>query len=207
MKKLIALLMLFVFCLSGCAYLQEQNDAKPVIYLYPESIQEVSVKLDYSGELTCTYPEYQDGWKITAYPDGMLVDEATGEKYSYLFWEGISDTAYDFSKGYVVTGEDTAEFLEVKLDEIGLNRKEANEFIVYWLPRMQENKYNLITFQNEIYTDAAKLKIYPEPDSILRVFMAYKALEEPIEIEEPIIKTFKREGFTVVEWGGAEVKR
>lgn len=57
MKKLIALLILFVFCLSGCAYLQEQNDAKPVIYLYPESIQEVSVKLDYSGELTCTYPE------------------------------------------------------------------------------------------------------------------------------------------------------
>ena len=28
---------------------------KPVIYLYPEETTEVSVRLDYSGELTCTY--------------------------------------------------------------------------------------------------------------------------------------------------------
>ena len=103
-------------------------------------------------------------------------------------------------------GSETAKFLEEKLSEIGLNAKEANEFIVYWLPRMQENKYNLITFQTEAYTDVAKLHITPEPDSILRVFMAYKELEEPIEIEEPAIPPFERKGFTVIEWGGAEVK-
>ena len=40
----------------------------------------------------------------------------------------------------------------------------------------------------------------------MRVFMAYKELEEPIEIEEPAIVPFERKGFTVVEWGGAEVK-
>ena len=39
---------------------------KPVIYLYPEQEQEVSVRLDYDGELTCTYPEYKDGWTVTA---------------------------------------------------------------------------------------------------------------------------------------------
>ena len=47
---------------------------------------------------------------------------------------------------------------------------------------MQDNSYNLITFQAKAYTDVAKLHITPEPDSILRVFMAYKELETPIEI-------------------------
>ena len=205
MKKLLVLLTLFVFLLVGCTP-EEPGEAKPVIYLYPESKQEIEVKLDYAGELTCTYPEYKNGWDVVAYPDGTLVDNATGEEYSYLFWEGNSDTEYDLSKGYVIAGEDTAKFLEEKLAELGLNRTEANEFIVYWLPKMQSNSYNLITFQNDIYTNLAKLEITPNPDSVLRVFMAYKALDEQIEIEEPVIEPFERKGFTVVEWGGAEVK-
>ncbi len=205
MKKLLVLLTLFVFLLVGCTP-EEPDEAKPVIYLYPESKQEIEVKLDYAGELTCTYPEYKNGWDVVAYPDGTLVDNATGEEYSYLFWEGNSDTEYDLSKGYVIAGEDTAKFLEEKLAELGLNRTEANEFIVYWLPKMQSNSYNLITFQNDIYTNLAKLEITPNPDSVLRVFMAYKALDEQIEIEEPVIEPFERKGFTVIEWGGAEIK-
>ena len=205
MKRLLILSMLSVFLLIGCSS-EEPPAEKPVIYLYPEAKQEIEVKLDYEGELTCTYPEYKDGWHIVAHPDGTLVDDTTGKEYSYLFWEGKSDTEYDLSKGYVIAGKDTAEFLETKLAELGLNRKEANEFIVYWLPRMQGNPYNLITFQNEIYTNSAKLEITPNPDSILRVFMVHKALNEQIEIEEPIIEPFERNGFTVIEWGGTEIK-
>lgn len=204
MKKIFLLMcILFVMVLTGCQ--EEVCDEKPVIYLYPEKETEVKVQLDYDGALVCTYPEYDNGWKVVAQPDGTLIDEV-GKTYSYLFWEGNTDATYDFSKGFVVKGSETAEFLEEKLPEIGLNAKEANEFIVYWLPRMQENKYNLITFQAEAYTDVAKLHITPEPDSILRVFMAYKELEKPIEIEEPAIAPFERKGFTVIEWGGAEVK-
>lgn len=183
---------------------EEECELKPVIYLYPEETTEVEVKLDYDGVLTCTYPEYQDGWEVVAEPDGTLRDAVTGQEYSYLFWEGASDVEYDFSKGYVVKGEDTAEFLQAKLEEIGLTPREYNEFIVFWLPKMQDNPYNLITFQNEVYTDNAVLEIEPQPDSVLRVFMAYKALEEPIEIEEPEITPFERTGFTVIEWGGTD---
>ena len=205
MKKIFLLMcILFVMVLTGC---QEQDVCreKPVIYLYPEQETKVKVQLDYDGTLICTYPEYDDGWSVVAQPDGTLCDES-GKRYSYLFWEGNGDATYDFSKGFVVKGSETAEFLEEKLAEIGLKEKEKNEFIVYWLPRMQDNSYNLITFQTEAYTDVAKLHITPEPDSILRVFMAYKELEQPIEIEEPAIAPFERKGFTVVEWGGAEVK-
>lgn len=68
---------------------------------------------------------------------------------------------------------------------------------------MQENAYNLITFQQEAYTETAQLDILPKPDSVLRVFMAFKPLEAPVQIEAPEIMPFERIGFTVVEWGGA----
>lgn len=206
MKRLLTLVLLSLFLLVGCSSPEEPTDAKPVIYLYPETTQEIEVKLNYAGEFTCTYPKYEDGWRVVAHPDGTLIDCATGSEYSYLFWEGVSGTEYDLSKGYVVAGEDTAAFLETKLAELGLNRAEANEFIVYWLPRMQANAYNLIAFQTEVYTNAAKLEITPAPDSVLRVFMAYKALDQQIEIEEPMIEPFERNGFAVIEWGGTEVK-
>ena len=69
----------------------------------------------------------------------------------------------------------------------------------------QDNPYNLITFQGETYTENAKLNITPEPDSILRVFMVYQPLENPILVEEPILQPMKRQGFTVVEWDGTRI--
>lgn len=189
--------------LAGCG--DDTVFAKPVIYLYPEQETEVSVQLDYDGELTCTYPAYEDGWSVTAQPDGTLTDE-DGKQYSYLFWEGETDVEYDMSRGFVVKGSDTAEFLQEKLSYLGLTPREYNEFIVYWLPKMQDHPYNLIAFQQEAYTDSAALTISPQPDSILRVFMAYQPLEQPVEIEEQALAPFAREGFAVVEWGGTEIR-
>ena len=191
--------------MTGCTG-QGQMSAKPVIYLYPEQTEAVSVELEYDGDLTCTYPEYNGGWQVTAYPDGTLTDWETGKAYNYLFWEGTDKNEYDLTKGFVIPGEDTAEFLEEKLTALGLNERERNEFIVYWLPRMQDNEYNLIAFQGEEYTEHARLKTSPEPDSILRVFMAYQPLDEPVDVPEQELEPFVREGFTVVEWGGTEME-
>ena len=105
----------------------------------------------------------------------------------------------------MIPGDETAAFLEEALGRLGLTEKEANEFIIYWLPRMEENAYNLISFQKEAYTGNAQLAIDPAPDSLLRVFMAWKGLEEPVEIEPQKLDGFERTGFTVVEWGGTEI--
>ena len=184
---------------------EEQYDAKPVVYLYPEEETQVTVQLDYAGELTCTYPAYQDGWTVTASPEGTLTD-ADGQTYNYLYWEGQDQVEYDFSQGFCVAGEDTASFLEDALSRLGLTRKEANEFIVYWLPQMEESTYNLIAFQREAYTEAAKLSIAPAPDTLLRVFMAWKPVEEPVKLPAQELTAPERNGFTAVEWGGCLVK-
>jgi len=179
--------------------------AKPVVYLYPEETTRVTVELELPGRLTCTYPAYKDGWTVTAAPDGTLTDQK-GQTYNYLYWEGETAKHYDLTEGFCVAGADTAAFLEDALAQLGLTRREANEFIVYWLPQMEQNPYNLITFQQEGYTDLAKLIVTPTPDSLLRVFMTWKPLEKPVDISAQTLPTFERHGFTVVEWGGTEVK-
>ena len=174
---------------------------KPVIYLYPEKEQEVNVKLDLDGKFTFTYPEYNNGWNVTAKPDGTIISD--GKEYSYLFWEGLMPTFKpDFKEGFVVKGSDSAEFLRETLSQMGLTPKEYNEFIVYWAPKLQENEYNKIYFAEDDYTDEAKLEINPKPDSILRVFMVYEKADENTILPKQEIKPFERKGFTVVEWGG-----
>ncbi len=213
MRKILALLftVLIIATLASCDWGENPFDnpfdvraEKPVIYLYPEVVTDVAVTLDYSGTLTATYPKYTDGWRVTASPDGTLTD-ASGREYYCLYWEGEDDTAYDLSKGFVVKGEDTAKFLEDALAKLGLTEREANEFIIYWLGRMEVNEYNLISFQSEVYTDSAVLDIEPAPDTLIRVFMAWKGVDAPVEIEPQELTAPERTGFTVVEWGGTQI--
>ena len=210
MKKLVFVLL--VVCVLAAVFLlifdqkqeDEARDAKPVIYLYPEKEMPVTVKLDYDGVLTSTYPAYHDGWRVTAAPDGTLTD-AQGQQYNYLYWEGLSEQEYDFSRGFCIRGEDTTAFLETALAQLGLNRREANESIIYWLPQMEGNPYNLISFQTDAYTAHAALTVTPQPDSMLRVFMAWKPLRAPVELPAQELPAFSRSGFTVIEWGGARI--
>ena len=70
---------------------------------------------------------------------------------------------------------------------------------------MQENAYNLISFQTDVYGDNVALNVSPAPDTCIRVFMAYKPLTAPVDLPAQTFETPERTGFTVVEWGGSEV--
>lgn len=176
---------------------------KPIIYLYPENKQEINVKLDVEWELIADYPKYDEnigGWNVTVYPDGKVIEN--GKEYSYLFWEAEFDNNnWNLNKWFIVEWRDAREFLEEKLSYMWLTPREYNEFIVYWYPKMMNNKYNLIYFAWDDYEQRAPLDITPKPDSILRVFMVIKPLDEKIDIEEQKLSTFIRKWFSVVEWG------
>jgi len=183
---------------------------KPVIYLYPTKESKVKVELKFKGNLTVTYPEYSsalNGWEVVAQKDGSLKNLADNSEHQYLFWEGAPATPYAFNmqEGFCVKGSETLKFLQTTLPKLGLSPKEYNDMIVFWLPRMVNNPYNLIHFAAEDYTASAPLKVSPTPDQVIRIFMAWQPSNTFVNTTEQAIATPKRSGFTVVEWGGAEL--
>jgi len=95
---------------SGGGYIT----AKPIIYLYPEDKTEVTVNLDYKGNLIADYPSYDNdvgGWQVLAYPNGTLFDMRDNQEYSYIFWEGDDGAVnWDMPTGFIVPGSDSRAF-------------------------------------------------------------------------------------------------
>ena len=94
---------------------------------------------------------------------------------------------------------------------LGLNYKEREEFIVYWLPKLQENKYNLIKFASmDEINKSMPLNFSVQPDTVIRVMMQYKGLSKEeanrMQIPEQKLETPERKGFVAVEWGGSEIE-
>lgn len=205
---------------NGSVQFQISGSDKPVTYIYPEEDDtetHISLKL-YQSEMRYMWPQGNltdktYSWDMRADRDGTLYDQNNNE-YSYIFWEATDYGAQISEEGFCVKGSDTAEFLRDTLQEIGLTPKEYNEFIVYWLPQMQDNKYNIIYFDgldpNDIYNQNCELHVTDvagnPAESVLRVMMVWEPSEEYVEMEPQKFITFERKGFTVVEWGGTEIR-
>lgn len=179
---------------------------KPVIYLYPEKPMKVSVQVNPGNGLSFTEPEYKNGWNVLADTKSNLKNLADGKIYPYLFWEGSGSVYYEQPKqGFVVAQENLDAFFDEKLAMLGLIEKEARDFKEYWIPKMSDlNKpYYFVTFLSKRYIDQlAPLTISPKPDTIIRVLMDYKGLNNPESVEELSLTAPERKGFTAVEWGG-----
>jgi len=181
---------------------------KPVIYLYPTKETDATVAINTKAMFTAVYPQFTDAkkneWKVHAYPCGKLVIDK--REYSSLFWEGArKQFVPKFQTGFVVDRKNAVKFLEEKLKLIGLTDKEANEFITYWIPVLNKNGKSVVSFQFDNYDKQFPLEVSPKPDTVIRVFLAIRKARNNESIEEQKLTTIKREGFTVVEWGGCEV--
>jgi len=180
---------------------------KPVIYVYSKQKENVSIKLDLTGEFSFTYPQYTNGWNFTANPDGSIL--MNDKKYHYLFWDGklnIETEKLDLSTGFVVEKDNLVSFFEEKLKLMGLNEQEMEDYITYWCPRMSVNEKNYIHFIfNDDYDKYASISVDPKPDHMFRVCMLWSKAAENTIVKEQKIESFSRNGFTIVEWGGTEV--
>jgi hypothetical protein len=179
---------------------------KPVIYLYPENPLLVNVKVNPKGKFTFTYPTYENGWEVTAIPNGEL--KIGDNQYNYLFWEAAQDNLeelFDFSTGFIVDKENTVSFLEERLTEFGLNDKEKADFITFWGPQLMKNEHSFVHFvTNEDCNQFAELEITPKPDHIYRLYILITPISEinAHNFTEQILTKIDRTGFTVIEWGG-----
>lgn len=191
---------------------------KPVIYCYSDEPLTASLKLNFNGDFTFSYPRYEKGWQVAVDESGILKTE-NGKSYPYLFWEGET-TELNFQSnqsnqnnsyaGFYIQTDSVINFLEEQLTDLGLNRNEQTDFITYWAPRLIENEHVFIQFLvDDAYAEnVAEIEIIPRPDNLRRVYVLYTAMNEKpdFNIIPQQFESVDRKGFTVVEWGGSEVK-
>lgn len=205
---------------------------KPVVYLYPEKPMEVAVKIDVPVAFVHSAPQYADGWRVVASPDGELKDlqpyltdcpayrindkalnyaqdACLKGTYPYLYWSGgVRSVAYpDLRRGWIVSRDGLNAFLSSKLDEVGFNQKEKSDFMEYWLPELlsRSGAYYRISFlQTREMNLMIPLEVTPRPESVFRLFLDYSVLQDQgsAGIEPQVLEKVERRGFTLVEWGG-----
>jgi hypothetical protein len=179
------------------------NACEPIVYLYPPQTENIQVKLGGNVTVFDSYPIYQQGWNVAARPDGELTDLRSGRRMRYLFWEGRSYILPPEQRGFVIRSSDVAGFLGSVLPRLGLDQKEAGDFVAAWSSRLTAAPYYFISFvERSVIDKYYPLRIEPAPNTVIRVFMDFTPLSEPIAVEPPLLAPLpQRQGFTVVEWG------
>lgn len=186
----------------------EAHYKKPVLYFYSSDTLDLDVELIFDGNLTFTWPEYNDFWSITVLPNSEIIDRRDSKKYNYLFWEGNYQTPNKdtINSGYIVLKDDLPYFFEDKLSVLGLNAREINDFITYWAPMLNESQYFIHFMIDENCEQIAKYRFSKSPDTFIRVIALFmKVPENSVTVVEQQLDHHERDGFTIVEWGGAEI--
>ena len=102
-----------------------------------------------------------------------------------------------------MTKDNAIEILEEKLDILGFTEREANEFIMFWLPILEQNEQSIVYFEQTLErNENCPLYFSTTPDSMLRVTIHIKKVDGYVDINEQQLYSFERKGFCVVEWGG-----
>ncbi|MDD3003113.1 MAG: hypothetical protein PHS06_04585, partial [Candidatus Shapirobacteria bacterium] len=175
---------------------------KPVIYLYPT--KETQIKVQVGAQITKSEPTYpNDGWVVIAKPNGELIYQ--NQNYSYLFWEGLGNGLYpDYkNKGTVVAQKDLISTLYSQLSQLGLNQKESADFMEFWQSKLPASPFVRLTWLGTKDMDIlAPLKVYPQPDTRIRIFLEFQGLQNPVKLIPQKLSAPAREGFTLIEWGG-----
>ncbi|MEA3476510.1 MAG: hypothetical protein U9R23_08760 [Candidatus Cloacimonadota bacterium] len=187
-------------CNLDTLFLKPMEDRKPAIYIYPEEERKFQVKLILKNgtRITKSIPEYNSGWDVFVEKSGRI-----DSKYDYLFYEASIKIMPELSSGWCISQKNLKNKLNSLLLKVGLNQKEINEFLDYWLNILKDyNYYKIYPLFNEQIDYYVELKINPKPKTIFRMRFFFQGCKNFEELPSPQINDFVREGTTVIEWGG-----
>ncbi|NTW10648.1 MAG: hypothetical protein HGA26_04730 [Chlorobiaceae bacterium] len=172
---------------------------KPALYLYPEKVTKVEVRLAPKGRITRTIPSCSGKWSVTVGSDGRIE-----RKYRYLFYEAaLTNPIAQPEEGWCVRRADLRSWMDSRLPRLGLSRQETRDFKVYWLKNLPKSEFWIVRLiRPEVVEDQLGLIINPSPRSLLRLLFYFTPSESQVRLREPEIQRFERKGFTAVEWGG-----
>ena len=189
------------------SYTLQAECGKPVIYLYPTKETQVSVKV--GAKITKSEPEYPTtGWTVVAKPNGELSYQ--NKIYPNLFWEGLGNGLYPNyrNRGIVVSQKDLISTVYKQLSQQGLNTQESADFMDFWQSKLPNTPYVRLTWLGTKDMDIlAPLTVDPRPDTKIRIFLEFEGLQNPVKLIPQQLSAPKREGFTLIEWGGLLLKK
>ena len=173
---------------------------KPNIYIYPEEEIQLDVILSFpmGGKVITSIPEYINGWSVTVDKNGIIDDI-----YSYLFYESLQPDIWQKSDGWLIKKSELESFFRMNMAEFGFFGQEIDDFIDYWIPRLNDHSFYAIYPQTkELIDDVIEIYFSTQPKNSLRLFYVIKGHESIVdELPVPEIESFNREGFYVTEWG------
>lgn len=175
---------------------------KPNIYLYPEEEEDISVVFDSPELLLTVIPDYNNGWYPRVSKDGKMIID--GYEYGYLFYESMTSD-YNMQKvsGFVVPIENRKQFFTDVANYYGFNEVETYDFVTFWCSRLDSTKeYVMYPQLTDTIDVLMPVKINPNPQSIFRIWFLFYEKDGDIELIKPVKEEARREGYTMVEWGG-----
>ena len=123
-----------------------------------------------------------------------------------MYYEDATIKAQPPTQGFVIKTSDLASSLRTYTTELGLNTKEQNEFLAYWVPRLTNLGAPYIFFSVFDQTQKEKVGhviVSPAPTTTIAFLAYFKPLAAPITVSPlqfPAVPD--RLGFTMIEWGG-----
>lgn len=175
---------------------------KPVIYLYPQTPTEVSVKV--GAAVSKSDPQYSlNGWQnVLALPSSHLFYQ--DKEYPSLYWEGLGFGVYPtITFGTIVPQAQVVSTIRQQLAAQGFTPQETSDFLDFWQSRLPSTPYVRLSWLNtEQMNQLAPLSISPRPTTLIRTFLDFQGLDAPEQLQPQHFTAPSRQGFTVVEWGG-----
>ncbi|SHF75377.1 hypothetical protein SAMN05444274_108123 [Mariniphaga anaerophila] len=173
---------------------------KPNIYIYPEEQMELSVRLKFplGGKIVTSIPEYGNGWNINVDTSGVI-DNA----YSFLFYESKQPDVWQRNYGWEVEADQLDAFFRHNMKDYGFNSAEIQDFIDYWIPRLNSYQvYSICPQTKDIIKRVIQIEFSKQPENVLRLFYVIKGSNQfQDNLTEPAIDEFRRDGYFVTEWG------
>lgn len=164
---------------------------KPNIYIYPNEKIQLTVKLDFpkGGKIVTSIPEYGTGWNISVDTNG-LIDNA----YSYLFYESVQPDIWQKNYGWIVKTDELESFFRKNMADYGFKGREIDDFIDYWIPRLNDYTFYSIYPQTDRLIDKViRLNLSEQPENLLRLFYVIKGHNQLKDrLIEPTIDGFNR---------------
>ncbi len=178
------------------------NARKPNIYIYPEQNIQLTVKLNFpiGGRVLVSIPEYGNGWNVSVDTSGLI-----NSYYSYLFYESTQPDIWQRNNGWIIKKSELESFFRANMTDYGFYGQEIQDFIEYWIPRLDNySYYNIYPQTKNLINNAIELGFSLEPDNFLRLFYVIKGIDDMpnYNLTKPVIdNSFERDGFFITEWG------